>query len=121
MLKDEKLFYANRFCVKGCPINLTIRSDWVICVNESRTVFTQITFVLNDEKLFHANPFCVNNSGVILTKSNHKAKKTACTARRFYYYSLFSFSFKAASTNPLNNGCGLVGLDLNSGWNTAPI
>ena len=80
----------------------------------------QIAFVLNDEKLFHANPFCVNNSGVILTKSNHKAKNGVhCTP--FYYCSLFSFSLIAASTNPLNNGCGLVGLDLNSGWKTAPI
>lgn len=32
-----------------------------------------------------------------------------------YFVALSSWYFKAASTKPRNNGCGLFGLDLNSG------
>ena len=40
----------------------------------------------------------------------------------FFYFLLFYFSFNsnAALIKPLNNGCALVGLDLNSGWNWQP-
>ena len=34
-----------------------------------------------------------------------------------YYCYKFYFSFKAAFINPVNKGCGLFGLDFNSGWN----
>lgn len=42
---------------------------------------------------------------------------TVKTERLFIIYYLFFILSAAAVTKPLNNGCGLLGLLLNSGWN----
>ena len=33
----------------------------------------------------------------------------------FFTFTIYFFAFKAASTNPLNSGCGRFGLDFSSG------